>query len=164
MRAPLNNPVVPNPETEEMFRAFEALIDQLEQRADRSPKSVTVPLLAIAATTTVIVIPRVSKDGFAFGRMVFTPTAVMSADSTNYWTFTFYRYFTDSDGVRAARPIPGSTWNTSGTAIRANVPTMLTVKRPLNKGETLALVITKTASAATFTGTLQVSEIFGPEE
>ena len=172
-RAPLVNPVIPGPEKEELFRAFGSLIDQLERHFNRSGVIYSVPLLDVVSDLHIYLIPRVGYNGFNLGRvsMVLTKnylpdatTADLTASATDYWTFTLYRYFTATDGTRTKRPIPGGTWNTSNTGIRADIPKVMTLKRPLNPGDTLVLEISRTGAAAAFSATVQVEEMFGPED
>ena len=171
-RAPLINPVVPGPDNEELYRAFGTLIDQLERRFNTSGYLYVIPLEDIALDRHVTLIPRVGNQGFNLGRVSMTggsnsgvgTITTISASSTDYWTFTLYRYFTATDGTRTSRPVPGGTWNTSTTAIRADVPKVLTLKRPLNPGDTLVCQIATTGAPEPFSATLQIEEMFGPEE
>jgi len=172
-RAPIINPVIPSTGNEELYRSVQHVIDQLERHFNRSGYVYTVPLFDIVMARHVYLIPRVGLNGFNLGRVAmtagknYTPDgtlATISADASNYWTFTLYRYFTSSDGSRTSRPIPGGTWNTSETAMRVDVPKVVFLKRPLDPGDTLVLKITPTGTAPAFSGTIQVEETFGPEE
>jgi len=169
-RAPLVNPVIPIPGNEEVYRAFGSLIDQLERHFNRSGQIYSVILPDVVTDLHVYAIPRVGYNGFNLGRVSMalmknapTPTD-LSASSTDYWTFTLYRYFTATDGTRTRRPIPGGTWNTSTTAIRLDIPKVVVLKRPLNPGDTLVLEIEQTGAAPAFSATVQIEETFGPEE
>jgi len=172
-RAPLVNPIILSPDNEELHEAFERLIEQLERRADRQGQTYVIPLRQIGHNEHVQIIPRVAKDGFNLGRISLNlgvhvlPTGTMrdlTASSTAYWTFTLSRYFTATNGVRTKRPIPNGTWNTSEVGIRADLPKVVEVKHPLNPGESLVLDIAKTGAAEVFSGSIQVQEIFGPED
>jgi hypothetical protein len=172
-RAPLINPVIPGPDTEETYRAFGHLIDQLEERFNRSGQVATIPLIGVAGDLHVYLIPRVGKDGFNLGRVSMALTAnnlpdgsvrTLSADASNYWTFTLNRYFFNTSGVRTKRPIEGGSWNTSAVSIKPDSPFVLEIKQPLDPGDTLVLDIQTTGTAVAFSATVQVEEMFGPEE
>lgn len=163
-RSPINNPVIIGPENEELFRAFEGLIVQLEEHFNRAGQIVTLPIEGVTVSTTLCLIPRVGRAGFNLGRVSFVMTGSIAADASNYWTFTLSRYFTAPDGVRTKRAIPGSTWNTSAVGIRPFVPKVVEMKRPLDPGESLIFDIEQTGAAIPLNGTVQVQEMFGPEE
>ena len=164
MAASYENPVVLSAETEEVWRAFETLIEQLQRRDDQAARAYVVPLnVDFDMTTNLVLIPRVGRDGFPLGRVSMAFTHAVTHSSANYWTFTLYRYYTDT-GVRTPRPVVGGSWTTATHGLRAYVPKVLELDRPLDPGETLRLEIVRTGTADYLRGTALIEEMHGPEE
>ena len=160
-RSPLVNPY--SGEDFDVLRAFEDHVEDHERRESQAGRIYTVHLTAVAATSTFIVIPRVTLEGYAFGRVSYTFTATLELDDTDYWTFTLQRYRMDS-GSPTMRPIVGGEWTSSAIAMTKFKPYVVEFDQELDPGEVLALVVTKAAAAVAFTGSIQIQEIFGPEE
>ena len=160
-RSPLGNPY--RGEDGATQSAFEAHVEDHERRENQAGRIFAMPLIGIAATTLVPLIPRVPADGFDFGRVTFTFTADLAMDATNYWTFALYRRRL-VDGVSVARPVVGGSWATNAIGMTAYRPYAVEYNQPLDPGEVLELVVTKANAGATFTAGVQVQETFGPEE
>ena len=134
-RSDLTNPVIPSLEHEELYRAMADLIDQLRQRDAEAGRVFTIPWYSAAAEGTIYPIPRVGKEGFGLGRVSFVFTADTTFSATDYFTFTLYRYFTDTSGVRQKRLVPNGSWGTNVVAPRAHIPYSLEMDHPLDPGD-----------------------------
>ena len=164
MTASYENPVVLTQETEELWRAFETLIEQLQRRDDHAARAFTVPInVDFDVTTNIILLPRVGLDGFPLGRVSMAFTHAVAHSGTNYWTFTLYRHVTQG-GERKSYPVTNGSWTTATHGLRAYVPKVLEMDRPLDPGETLRLKIVRTGTAGYLRGTALTEEIHGPEE
>ena len=161
------NPVLLTMENEELYRAFEDMINQLQRRDDQAARVVSMPIeVFLVKTTDLILLPRVGKDGFALGRVSYCFASDLSqGDGTDNWTFKLYRHFNDS-GTRNSAPIVGGSWSTTEHGLRAYLPKVMEFDRPLNPGDTLRCEITKNGSPAQSNvfGSVQVEEMYGPEE
>ncbi len=158
----LRNPVIRKPDNEELYRALENLIGQLQRRERDTPRVLT-RRLDLSATATVLLIARVGAEGWRHGRASFTFTADITASGTNYWTFAFKKYET-IPSTNARRVVSLGSWGTDEHGVTAYAPVVKEYDQPLRTGESLVLVATKTGSPSAIEATIQVDEMYGPEE
>ena len=163
-RPDLVNPVAPSTGDQELFRAMESLIDQLRQRDEQAGRTFSTVWYGTTLPRTVHLIPRVGKEGYGLGRVTYIFTADTTFSSSDYYTFTLYRYFTDIDGVRQKRLVPSGAWGTNTYAPRADLPFALELDHELDPGDTLLLDIAIEGVPVDAEFSVQVDEMFGPEE
>jgi hypothetical protein len=163
-QASYENPVILTLENEELYRAFEDMINQLQRRDDQAARAITLPInVDFDVTTDFVVIPRVGQDGWGLGRVSMAFTHDLTQSSTNYWTFSLYYYYTDT-GTRTVYPVIGGSWTTAEHGLRAYVPKVLELDRPLDPEMTLRLKVVRTGTADYLRGSMLTEEMYGPEE